>query len=98
MVKKSGNKQPIDARTIVISTRPENSAEIIISISDSGEGIQSDSIDAIFSPFHTTKSTGMGLGLSICKSIIDAHGGKISAENNPDRGATFSIVLPTGGQ
>jgi PAS domain S-box-containing protein len=86
--------QPVDARTIAISTRPENSAEIIISISDSGEGIQSDSIDAIFSPFHTTRSTGMGLGLSICKSIIEAHGGKIYAENNPDGGATFSLKLP----
>jgi two-component system sensor kinase FixL len=90
--------QPVDARTIAISTRPEDSNEIIISISDSGGGIPPDTIEAIFSPFHTTKSTGMGLGLSICKSIIEAHGGKISAQNNQDGGAMFSIILPTGGQ
>jgi PAS domain S-box-containing protein len=92
------NDQPIDARTIAISTRSEDSNEIIVSISDSGGGIPSGTIKAIFSPFHTTKSTGMGLGLSICKSIIEAHGGKIYAENNPDGGAMFSLILPTGSQ
>ena len=86
--------QPVDARTIVIATRPENSNEIIISISDSGGGIPPDTIEAIFSPFHTTKRTGMGLGLSICKSIIEAHSGKIYAQNNPDGGAIFSFILP----
>ena len=86
--------QPVDARTIAISTRPVNSNKIVVSISDSGSGIPPDTIEAIFSPFHTTKSTGMGLGLSICKSIIDAHGGKIFAENNPDGGAIFSFILP----
>jgi PAS domain S-box-containing protein len=86
--------QPVDARTIAISTRPVNSNKIVVSISDSGSGIPPDTIEAIFSPFHTTKSTGMGLGLSICKSIIDAHGGKIFAENNPDGGAIFSVTLP----
>ncbi|MBT8332710.1 MAG: PAS domain-containing protein [Deltaproteobacteria bacterium] len=86
--------QPIDARTIVISTRPENSNQILVSISDSGGGIPPDTIEAIFSPFHTTKISGMGLGLSICKSIIEAHGGRIWAQNNPDGGAIFSFILP----
>ena len=90
--------QPIEARTLTISTRPENSNGIIVSISDSGGGIPPDTIEAIFSPFHTTKSTGMGLGLSICKSIIEAHGGKIWVENNPDGGAIFSLILPAGSQ
>ena len=92
------DNQPADARTITISTRPENSNGIILSISDSGGGIPPDTIEAIFTPFHTTKSTGMGLGLSICKTIIETHGGKITAENNPDGGAMFSIILPTGSQ
>ena len=92
------NDKPIDARTIVISTRAENSSEIIVSISDSGTGIPPDSIERIFLPFHTTKSTGMGLGLSICKSIIEAHGGNLYAENNPEVGATFYLILPTGSQ
>jgi signal transduction histidine kinase len=90
--------QPVEARTITIFTRPENSNEIIISISDSGEGIPPDTIEAIFSPFHTTKSTGIGLGLSICKTIIEAHGGKIWADNNPEGGAIFSLILLTGSQ
>jgi two-component system sensor kinase FixL len=88
--------QPLDARTIAISTRLENSEEIIVSISDCGGGIPPDTIEAIFSPFHTTKRSGMGLGLSICKSIIEAHGGKIFAENNLDGGATFFLILPSG--
>ena len=86
------NDKPIDARTIVISTRAENSSEIIVSISDSGTGIPPDSIERIFLPFHTTKSTGMGLGLSICKSIIEAHGGRISRPQTTRKwGATFSF-------
>lgn len=87
--------QPIDGRTITISTRFDNSNGIIVSISDSGGGIPPDTFEDLFSPFHTTKSTGMGLGLSVCKSIIKGHGGKIWAENNPEGGATFSITLPT---
>jgi PAS domain S-box-containing protein len=90
--------QPSEARTITISTRTENSNDIIISISDSGEGIPPDKIQAIFAPFHTTKPKGLGLGLSICKTIIEAHGGKIWADNNPEGGVIFSLILPTGSQ
>ena len=92
------DSQQIDARTIAIATRLKNSNEIITAISDSGGGIPPDTIEAIFSPFHTTKSTGIGLGLSISRSIIEAHGGKISAENNPDGGATFYFILPAGSE
>jgi signal transduction histidine kinase len=90
--------QSIEARTITISTRPENSNGIMISISDSGRGISADKIQAIFAPFHTTKPKGMGLGLAICKSIIEAHGGKIWADNNSDGGAIFSLTLPADSQ
>jgi signal transduction histidine kinase len=88
--------QPIGTRKITVSTKHENLKEIIVSISDFGGGIPPDNIKAIFSPFYTTKSTGMGLGLSICKSIVKAHGGKIWAENNLDGGATISLILPAG--
>jgi signal transduction histidine kinase len=94
----SMDSQQMDARTITIATRLTNSNDIITAISDSGGGIPPDTIEAIFSPFHTTKSTGIGLGLSISKSIIEAHGGKISAENNPDGGATFYFILPAGSE
>jgi len=89
------DNQPFEARTITISTRPENSNGTIISISDSGGGIPPDKIQAIFAPFHTTKPKGVGLGLAICKSIIEAHGGRIWAANNPEGGAIFSFILPS---
>jgi signal transduction histidine kinase len=89
------DNQPFEARTISISTRPENSNGAIISISDSGGGIPADKIQAIFAPFHTTKPKGVGLGLAICKSIIEAHGGRIWAANNPEGGAIFSFILPS---
>jgi PAS domain S-box-containing protein len=86
--------QPVGARNITVSTNKEKAAGIAVSVSDSGKGIDPDKIHSIFDPFHTTKAKGIGLGLAICKSIIEAHGGKISADNNPDGGATFSFTLP----
>ena len=90
--------QPIEARTITISTRLKISNSAFVSISDSGGGIPSDKIQAVFDPFQTTKPKGIGLGLAICKSIIEAHGGKIWADNNPDGGAIFSLILPASTQ
>jgi len=89
--------QPVDTRTILISSRYENPNGILVSISDSGEGISSDKIDAVFNAFETTKAQGTGLGLAICKSIVEAHEGKIWAENRSDRGAIFSFSLPSSG-
>jgi two-component system sensor kinase FixL len=65
-----------------------------IEVQDSGTGIAADKLESIFDPFITSKPEGLGLGLSICRSIIERHGGKISAANNPDGGAKFSITLP----
>ena len=68
---------------------------IQVAVSDGGEGIDPGVADQLFNAFFTTKSDGLGIGLSICKSILDAHGGKIRAENNPDGpGATFRFTLP----
>ena len=90
--------QPIEIRTITISTRPENESSAFVSISDSGEGIPPEKIKTVFDPFQTTKSKGIGLGLAICKTIIEAHRGKIWADNNPDGGAIFSLILPASSQ
>jgi signal transduction histidine kinase len=80
-------------RKITVRTaRNGDSAEI--EIADSGPGIPAGKIDEIFEPFYTTKPDGMGMGLSIARTIIDMHDGQISAENNADRGAVFRIVLP----
>jgi signal transduction histidine kinase len=65
-----------------------------ISVSDSGCGLPPENLEHIFDPFHTTKAEGLGLGLSICRSIIQWHGGRIWAECNADRGLTFTFTLP----
>ena len=81
-------------RRIVISTLRENASCLKIGIGDSGRGIDKDHLEAIFKPYFTTKKDGMGLGLAICRSIVEAHHGLIWAENNPDQGATVYFTLP----
>ena len=81
-------------RRLVIRTKPADTSTLLIEVQDSGTGIAADKLESIFKPFITSKPEGLGMGLSICRSIIERHGGRISAANNPDRGATFSITLP----
>lgn len=82
-------------RHLLIRTEaPDGSAEVIVSVTDSGSGIRKEDLERIFEPFVTTKKNGVGLGLSVCRSIIAAHGQKLWATNNPDRGATFHFILP----
>jgi two-component system, LuxR family, sensor kinase FixL len=63
-------------------------------VRDRGKGLGWDKLEKIFQPFYTTKREGLGMGLSISRSIIKAHGGRLWAENNPDRGATFCFTVP----
>jgi signal transduction histidine kinase len=69
---------------------------VLVEVQDSGTGIDAEELESIFDPFVTSKPEGLGLGLSICRFIIERHGGTIAAANNPDRGATLSITLPVG--
>ncbi len=85
-------------REIIISTGKENSHKIKVSIRDFGVGIDQDNYNKILEPFYTTKSSGMGMGLSINRSIIEAHAGRLWAENNSDRGVTFYFTLPIHGE
>jgi C4-dicarboxylate-specific signal transduction histidine kinase len=82
------------ARRLVVRTNPIDESNVLVEVQDSGTGIAAEKLESIFDPFITSKPEGLGMGLSICRSIIERHGGKISAANNPDRGATFSITLP----
>jgi PAS domain S-box-containing protein len=81
-------------RRVVVRTNSIDESKVLVEVQDSGTGIGAEKLESIFDPFITSKAEGLGLGLSICRSIIEGHGGKLSAANNPDRGATFSITLP----
>lgn len=67
---------------------------VLFSVRDNGPGISEENLPKLFDAFFTTRSNGMGMGLAICASIVDAHGGRIWAVNNPDGGSTFSFSLP----
>lgn len=81
-------------RVLNIDTLDEN-GEAVIRVTDTGSGLAPNVVDKLFEPFQTTKSTGMGIGLSICRSIVEAHGGRIWAEPNPAGGTIFSVALPS---
>jgi PAS domain S-box-containing protein len=81
-------------RALVLRTAQESSAAVRVAARDFGAGIDEVDLDHIFQAFYTTKSAGLGMGLAIARSIVDAHGGRLEAENNPDGGATFSFTLP----
>jgi signal transduction histidine kinase len=81
------------ARELLISTE-EDQAGVLVAVRDSGPGIDPTHLERVFEAFYTTKSSGTGMGLSICRSIIDAHGGRLWAEANEPRGAVFQFTLP----
>ncbi len=83
-----------DSRKLIISTGKHDEQMVKVSVRDSGNGLDHENMERIFEPFYTTKPEGMGMGLSISRSIIEAHGGRLWAENNPDRGATVSFTVP----
>ena len=82
-------------RLLVISSSPHKSEEVLVAVQDSGIGLDSESMERLFEPFYTTKPDGMGMGLSISRSIIEAHGGRLWARTNSGLGATFQFILPT---
>jgi PAS domain S-box-containing protein len=86
-------EQEADSRSLRIKVSPEND-KVRISVSDNGTGIPGDKLDRIFEGFYTTKPQGLGVGLEVCRSIVESHRGAIWAENNTDRGATIHVILP----
>ena len=81
-------------RELVIRTRQDEASQVLVMVSDCGVGVAAENADRLFDAFFTTKSSGMGMGLSICRSIVDAHGGRLSASGNVGPGATFQFTLP----
>jgi C4-dicarboxylate-specific signal transduction histidine kinase len=85
---------PDGRRNVTLRTARGPDDTIEITVSDTGAGISAEDLDRLFQPFFTTKSDGMGMGLSISRSIARAHGGRLEAANRPDGGATFHFLLP----
>jgi len=85
---------PPDERTLTVTTRPLDSGGVEVSVADRGPSIPEERQRRLFEPFFTTKPQGLGLGLSISRSIVTAHGGRLWYSNNPYRGATFHVALP----
>jgi len=88
------NENAENERFLSVSTRLADVDAVEISISDNGYGIDKDTAVQLFNPFFTTKENGVGIGLSISRTIIEEHGGTICAEPNVDCGATFKFKLP----
>jgi two-component system sensor kinase FixL len=85
----------VNEREIEVRASCDDARTVTVAVRDGGVGLGMDQLDKIFQPFYTTKPNGLGMGLSISRSIIESHGGRLWAENNPDRGATFCFTVPT---
>ena len=87
--------EPASARRrLTIRSGPGEQGSVMVSVSDTGRGIAPDQVESLFEPFYTTKKEGLGMGLSISRSIIEAHHGRLWAEPNPDGGSVFRFTLP----
>ena len=83
------------ARELLLSAEHSGANDLLVAVRDSGPGIDPERRERVFDAFYTTKSSGIGMGLSICRSIINAHGGRLWADGNEPRGAVFQFILPS---
>jgi signal transduction histidine kinase len=90
------DKEPAQRRTIVVTSEPAGADEVKVTVSDEGAGIPPEVREQLFTPFFSTKAEGLGLGLTICQSVVEAHGGRLWLDKQGERGgATFRFTLPT---
>jgi signal transduction histidine kinase len=82
------------SRELLIKTEQDGPGDVVVAVQDSGPGLKPESVDRLFDAFYTTKPDGMGMGLSICRSIIEAHGGRVWATANAPHGAVLQFTLP----
>ncbi|MET0720209.1 MAG: ATP-binding protein, partial [Tardiphaga sp.] len=88
---------PVEERQrMLLVVTEQRAADVLVAVHDSGPGIDPEHLQRVFEPFYTTKQSGIGMGLSICRSIVAAHGGALWAEVNRPRGAIFQFTLPAG--
>jgi len=87
-------EQESTPRVVAILASKEKSGFVMVSVRDNGIGINEKEVEKMFDAFHTSKANGMGMGLSISRSIIEDHGGRLWAAPNPDKGTTFSFTIP----
>jgi len=85
-------------RILRIMSRLDDSGDILVIVEDSGTGLKPEDVDKIFGTFFTTKAQGMGMGLSICRSIIESHGGRMWVSRGHPHGAVFQFTLPGEGR
>jgi signal transduction histidine kinase len=83
------------SRELLITKGKNESDDVLVAVRDSGPGLAPAALEHLFKAFYTTKPGGMGMGLSICRSIIEAHGGRLWASANTPRGAVFQFTLPS---
>jgi two-component system sensor kinase FixL len=86
--------ETLERRELVVLSREAAPDSVEITVRDSGVGLEAVALSRLFTPFYTTKPQGMGMGLSISRSIVEAHGGRIWAEPNEGPGVTFHVALP----
>ena len=79
---------------LVVRTYQDETHRVVVAVEDSGPGVAGENADRVFDPFFSTKPGGLGMGLSICRSIVEAHGGRLWSSANAGPGATFQFALP----
>jgi signal transduction histidine kinase len=92
----SMQQTPPEARTLNLAARFDGEGMVEVTVADRGCGMTDDQVERLYTPFFTTKAEGMGMGLNICRSIVEFHDGRLWVQPNPGGGSVFRFTLPVG--